>query len=183
MSPEKLSAWAALSVSALTAPAGAVGFAIEGNSSISSEAIIESASEVACAGVDSVCVDAMCNAVADRYWEIGYFDVRISCLEPGAGGDTVRISITEGMQASLKSVTIGGAAACDSAGLEAVFDQQVGRPFTGAGLEQGQKAQLRPIAVGDHQLMGIGDPRQWGDRLADIGLLACEARRFASQQL
>ncbi|MFC1799613.1 outer membrane protein assembly factor [Candidatus Eisenbacteria bacterium] len=134
---------AALSVPALTAPAVAVDFAIEGNSSISSEAIIESASAVACAGVDSVCIDAMCNAVADRYWESGYFDVRISCLEPGAGEDTVRISITEGMQASLKSVTVGGAAARDSAGLEAVFDQQVGRPFTGAGLEQGISELLR----------------------------------------
>ncbi|MGD8627827.1 MAG: POTRA domain-containing protein [bacterium] len=119
------------------APAGAVEFAVEGNSGIGSEDIVESARGIACAGLDSVCVDAMCEAVADRYWENGYFDVKISCLGPDAGGDTVRISITEGMQASLKDVTVRGATASDSAGLEAVFDRQVGRPFSGAGLEQG----------------------------------------------
>ncbi len=134
---------AALSVPAPSAPAGAVDFAIEGNSSIGAEAIIETARAVACTGLDSICIDAMCNAVADRYWENGYLDVRINCFEPGPGGDTVRISITEGMRAGLKSVTVRGAAAHDSASLEAVFEGQVGRPFTGAGLEEGIQELLR----------------------------------------
>jgi len=169
---------AALSVWAATGPAGAVDFAIEGNSSISSETIVESARAVACAGLDSVCVDAMCNAVADRYWESGYFDVKISCLEPGAGGDTVRVSITEGMQASLKSVTVRGAAARDSAAMEAVFDQQVGRPFTGAGLEQGISELLRIYDVLGYPFTTVQpDLISTGEGWVSVGLRVDEGPR------
>jgi outer membrane protein assembly factor BamA len=133
----------ALIAPALSAADGVLEFAIEGNSGISSKNIIESARAVPCSGLDSACVQAMCQAVADRYWENGYFDVKINCLQSGAGRDTVRISITEGLRANLKSVTVRGAAAHDSAGLEAVFEGQLGRPFTGEGLEQGISELLR----------------------------------------
>ncbi len=137
--------WLAIAASApvVTAPAGAVNFTIKGNSRMSAETLIETARGVSCSEVDSVCVDAMCRAVADLYWENGYLDVRISCLEAGAGEDTVRISVSEGMQASLKSVTVRGATARDSTGLEAVFDEHIGRPFTRAGLEGGISELLR----------------------------------------
>jgi outer membrane protein assembly factor BamA len=137
--------WLALaaSVAALSVPAVAADFAIHGNSSMATEAIIETARGVACSAMDSICVAAMCRAVADRYWENGYLDVKLNCLEPGAGEDTVRITIAEGRQANLKSVTVRGATAHDSTGLEAVFDEQVGRPFTRAGLEQGISELLR----------------------------------------
>ena len=154
----------ALIAPALSAPAVDVDFAIEGNSGMSLETIVESARAVTCSGLDSVCVQAMCRAVADRYWENGYFDVKITCMEPGGGKDTVRISITEGVRASLKSVTVTGAAARDSAGLEAVFEGQLGRPFTGAGLEQGISELLRvydglgyPFAVVQPDLISTGE--------------------------
>jgi outer membrane protein insertion porin family len=135
---------AALSgIAAFPGPSQATDFIIEGNSSVGSESIIESARAVACTGLDSVCVDAMCREVAYRYWERGFLDVRVDCSRLPEGDGTVRISIAEGMQASLKSVTVRGAAAGDSAALEAVFDSQVGRPFTGAGLEKGISELLR----------------------------------------
>jgi len=131
--------WLALAAGwpALGVAAGAVDFVIDGNSSMRAETLIEAARGVTCSDLDSICVDAMCRAVADRYWENGYLDVKLSCVQAGAGRDTVRISVSEGMQAALKSVTVRGATARDSTGLEAVFDKQVGRPFTRAGLERG----------------------------------------------
>lgn len=125
-----------------TGPAARAVLAIEGNEAISDQEIARTVREVACSDLDSICVDAMCTAAAELYWESGFLGARVSCSGPGAD-DTVRITVDEGLRASLKSVTVTGTSARDSSDLEALFDERIGRPFTRAGLEEGISRVLR----------------------------------------
>lgn len=109
---------------------------IVGNSNLSRETILDAAA-IACAETDSVCVRAMCQAVAERYWENGYLDLCITCERLHPESDTVLISITEGTVSMLKSVSIVGPKAFDIPMLERMFDDDIGLPFSRAGLESG----------------------------------------------
>jgi outer membrane protein assembly factor BamA len=114
---------------------------IRGNEHLSRGAIVEAAAET-CPGSDSACVDAVCRAVAERYWESGYLDVGLTCDRLGQDGDTVLISLEEGEVSRLGSVKVLGSRALRASELEHAFDDEIGRPFTSASLERGIAALL-----------------------------------------
>ncbi len=109
---------------------------IEGNRHLSRETILDAAT-MTCLDPDSVCVRAMCQAVAERYWENGYLDAGITCDRLHPDSDTVLISIAEGAVSRLKSVRIVGSVAFGVSELESVFDDDIGLPFSHARLERG----------------------------------------------
>lgn len=114
----------------------AVELVIVGNSDVSGESIADVASSV-CSMPDSGCVRAMCEAVAEYYWEKGYLDLSITCESIRDTGDTVLISITEGRLSKLRSVSVVGSRAFSASRLERTFDDDIGKPFSRAGLERG----------------------------------------------
>ncbi len=109
---------------------------VEGSRQLPRDSILDAAA-MACSNPDSVCVRAMCQAVAERYWEDGYLDVAVTCDRLHPGSDTVLISITEGAVSTLRSVRIVGSGAFGVSELEHVFDDDIGLPFSPNRLEQG----------------------------------------------
>jgi outer membrane protein assembly factor BamA len=109
---------------------------IEGNRHLLRETILDAAA-MTCPDPDSVCVRAMCRAVAELYWENGYLDAGVTCDRLSPDSDTVLISITEGALSRLESVRIVGSAAFDVSELGHMFDDDIGLPFSPSRLEQG----------------------------------------------
>jgi outer membrane protein assembly factor BamA len=119
------------------ASAWTASFNIIGNSTVSEETIRDIAGQVACSELDSICVDAICRAIAGHYWEQGYLDAEVACRRPNPRADTVWVSISEGARSRLKSVRVSGASIRDSTTLEAIFTDQLGKPFSRSSLERG----------------------------------------------
>jgi outer membrane protein assembly factor BamA len=115
---------------------------IEGNKELSREVILESASAVECADVDSLCVVAVCRAVASRYWESGYLGAEVECDRLRPDGDTILISVFEGSISRLESVRIVGSEAFGESELGGVFEDDIGSAFSPWRLEQGIRTLL-----------------------------------------
>jgi translocation and assembly module TamA len=94
---------------------------IRGNARLSTEEIAAAARSVACVDPDSLCVAAVCRAVAEAYWGQGYLDAEIKCERAAADGDTIRVDVVEGEPTSLASVTLEGADPEDVPELRAIL--------------------------------------------------------------
>ena len=112
---------------------------VRGNARVSAEVIAAAARAATCGERDSLCVAAICRAVAEAYWAQGYLDAEIRCARaaaprasaadsanvfapdaasgasaiaaanPTGNPDTITIDVVEGEPSRLAAVTIEGA--------------------------------------------------------------------------
>jgi translocation and assembly module TamA len=110
---------------------------ITGNSRLSLDALTRALDKVSCDRLDSTCVARTCSLLAETYWDAGYLGAEVRCDRPSAPGDTVRVSIVEGVPSFFESLRTEGMPAEDSTAARAIFESQLGRPFSRARLEAG----------------------------------------------
>ncbi|MFZ1946822.1 MAG: POTRA domain-containing protein [bacterium] len=107
-----------------------------GNSGLTLDEIRSAADTISCGGLDSLCAEKICRAIAGLYWSRGWLDAEVRC-ERMPGSDTVSVWIAEGSPTPVSSVEILGARADELAQLETAFAGAVGRPLVEADLESG----------------------------------------------
>jgi len=117
-------------------------FTIAGNADVSRKVLIEAIEQVACDGLDSACVDAVCRALAETYWEMGYLSAEVRCERLGAGGDTVGVTISEGPASLLRAIKTEGVSPEDQAALDGLFGPRRGSPFSQGAIEDGIRQAL-----------------------------------------
>jgi translocation and assembly module TamA len=160
-----LLAWV-VAVVASTGAAGAIDFRLDGNSDLPDRSILERIAAVRCAVADSACIDSICREVAEYYWQRGYLDVDVRCALAAEGDSAVQISITEGRPSVLESVEIVGAAARHAAALHAIFDDEIGKPFSQPALERDITEVLKfydlqgyPLSTVRPEMVSVGEGR------------------------
>jgi outer membrane protein assembly factor BamA len=118
---------------------------IEGNKNLSRKVILESVSGVPCVPPDSLCIQAICEAVAGRYWRSGYLGAEVSCDRLHPGSDTILVSISEGRVSRLKAVEVVGAETFRGPDLGRAFEHCIGSPFSPSALEEGIHTMLETL--------------------------------------
>ena len=158
----------ALTAEGLGAP---LDFVLIGNSEVSGEEILERIGEFACAGQDSVCVESVCRAVAEYYWEAGFLGVEVECGPASTASETVEVRILEGPVSLVREVSLTGTSREEAASLEALFSGLSGHPFSPSQLEQGIASALEYYDRTGYPLSKIEPEMIWlGDNWIDLSL-------------
>jgi outer membrane protein assembly factor BamA len=118
-------------------------YEITGNVGISTDSIKEVARGVSCSITDSVCVESICRAVAEHYWENGYLDAVVSCKREDSASGGVGIAVVEGPLRLLKEIRLGPDEPPESSALRDIFAGEMGKPFSAADIEAGISEMLR----------------------------------------
>lgn len=139
---------------------------IEGNKHLSQKDLLGRVSAVECDSLDATCVETICRAVADRYWEAGYLDAEVECERPDNDSGAVLVTVTEGILTNLESIEVDGSEVYGESELARLFEPYVGSPFSSARLEAAIEALLSsydgrgyPAASVQPEMVRVGDGR------------------------
>lgn len=108
---------------------------VRGNFNLSLREINAAIDSVACTGSDSACVGRICRALAEAYWSRGYVEAEVKCEGVEGGGDTLRVSISEGALGILESVKFDGVDSVARAAVAAIFSDLVAKPLSRSEIE------------------------------------------------
>lgn len=111
-------------------------FQIEGNAHVPTGELASEIDRTACPVLDSLCIDRVCQALAEFYWAKGYIDAEVTCRRVRQGADTVLVTIAEGPATALGEVRFQGVAREDDPALGALFGSAVGKPISQADIER-----------------------------------------------